>query len=267
MKCGVFVPNNNEDHSRVLRAFADGVKASGDEVFVNPVEQYQDCDVAVVFGVLKYAVPYSAYRGSIIERQKREGKPVIVIDTGYLRRDRHYMVGLGGLNGRADFKNENSPSDRWDKLGLELKPYRETGKHVLVCSQIPWDASVQDHKHPEWMQWITETLPKYTDRPIIYRPHPKITPYQMPPIEEVLRDCWCLITFSGNSAVDALIAGIPAISCDEGSMAWPICDKSITVVASPSKPWREPWVHNLAYCQWNEEEMKEGLPWKHLIRR
>ena len=265
MKVGIFTPGERDPHhDKVLTAFAEGVRETGDECFMRPVQEYADCDVAVVFGVRKKAVPFSHHRGEIIDRHKKKNKPVIVIDSGYVKRNDYFMVGLNGLNGRADFKNGSRPSDRWEALEIELKPYRKDGDHILVCGQIPWDASVQDFDHAQWCLDVMEDLRARTKRPIRFRPHPIIATYPLPPLERDMQDAFAVVTFSSNSAVDAVIEGVPVFALDRGSMAWHVANTSLQWIDMPRKAPREAWACNLAYAQWNLEEMREGKPWRHL---
>lgn len=267
MRVGIFTPGERDPHhDKVLTAFAEGVRNTGDECFINPVEQFAPCDAAVVFGVRKKAVAYTSHRGDIFDAMQREKKPCVVIDSGYLHRDRYFMVGLNGLNGRAKFNNFSSPMDRWEKLGIELKPYQEGGDHILVCGQIPWDASVQAHDHERWISHTLEHLGRITKRPVRFRPHPKISPTPMPPLEHDMERAFAVVTFSSNSAVDAAIAGLPVFAFDPGSMAWAIANRDWSYIDAPLKPPREPWAARLAYTQWTLEEMKEGEPWRHLTR-
>lgn len=265
MNVGVFTPGERDPHhDKVLTAFAEGVRETGDQCFISSVEQYAPCDVAVVFGVRKKAVAYSSHRGDIFDRHQKENKPCIVIDSGYVKRDKYFMVGLNGLNGRANFKNGSCPSDRWRALDIELKPYRDDGEHILVCGQIPWDASVQDFDHPQWCLDVMEDLRARTKRPIRFRPHPLIATHPLPPLERDLQDAFAVVTFSSNTAVDAIISGIPAFAMDKGSMAWMVANRDFIYLDKPLLAPREPWAFNLAYAQWNLEEMREGKPWRHL---
>lgn len=267
MKVHVFTPGHRDPHHDLtLKAFANGVRETGDECHVLDVERYERCDVAVVFGIEKKAVPFSKHRGSIIDLHQKLGKPCIVIDSGYVHRADYFMVGLGGLNGRADFKNADSPPDRWEALKVNLEPWKEGGDNVLVCGQIPWDASVQAYNHQQWCIDTVAQLKERTKRPVVFRPHPKFSTTPLPPLERDLQDAFAVVTFSSNSGVDAAIAGIPVFADDIGSMAWPVANKTLQWIDDPLKPDRQQWAHNLAYTQWNLDEMREGKPWRHLNR-
>ena len=71
--------------------------------------------------------------------------------------------------------------------------------------------------------------------------------------------------FRSNSGVEALLEGIPVFAFDDGSMAWSVCNRSLTDIESPSLPDRTQWLNDLSYAQWTLGEMKEGLAWRHLF--
>lgn len=265
--------SGNETHDRVIRAFYDGCPA---QKKLLTLKEYEPSDIAVIFGVYKSKVPASWLRGAVFQRQRAKNLDVIVLETGYVNRGdgehHHYAAGFNGLNGRADFRNQNMPDDRVRKLGVELKPWREGGS-VVVCGQVPWDASVEGTDHYQWCQATVEKLRDYTDRKIKFRPHPLAATAMKPlwgcetslvPLAEDLKSAHCVVTFNSNSAVEALIAGVPAFAADRGSMAWDVANKSLLQVDVPNKPDRTQWLNDLTYAQWTPEEMRSGEAWAHL---
>jgi len=253
-------------HDTVLLAFYDGCAAPKK---LCTDWHYEPSDIAVVFGVYKSKVPISFPRGAVMAEQRKLKLDVIVLETGYINRgdgeQHHYAAGFNGLNGRADFRNEDSPWDRAAKLGVALRPWRRDGKHILLCGQVPWDASVDHINFENWLTITRDTLRSVTDRPIRFRPHPQIAKPDMS-LEEDLEDCWAVVTFNSNTAVDAAIRGIPVFAADRGSMAYAISNKDISQIERPHTPEREQWLNNLAYSQWTPQEMREGLTWQHLSR-
>ena len=280
MRVAVYTASN-ESENRVLQAFYDGCPV--EDKVITDLDNYEPSDVAVVFGTYKKQVPISYRRGNVVHQQKASGKTTVILETGYLNRgsgpDHHYAAGLNGLNGRAEFHNENSPGDRAEQFRHLVKPWRTDGKHVLLCGQVPWDTSVD---HIDFTKWASRTaLSLRTDRPIIYRPHPLVNtrlyssnssehPYgttisKNQLLAADLEDCWVVVTFSSNSAVEAAIAGIPVIAEDEGSMASAIANGS-GEVNNPRMLDRTQWLNNLCYCQWTPKEMAEGSTWNQLFR-
>jgi len=98
-------------------------------------------------------------------------------------------------------RNQGMPNDRAKLLDIELKPYRQ-GEHVVLCGQVPWDASVDTTNHVAWLKESAATLRKYP-RPVVFRPHPSAS---LPPIKgckyskqhlsEDLRNAWAVVTFN-----------------------------------------------------------------------
>src|SRR5712675_1353842 len=167
------------NHDQVILAFYEGCpepkKLIRDYL-------YEPADVAVVFGWIKSQVPERWPRAKVIRQQRNENRDVVVLETGYINRGEgethHYAAGLNGLNGRANFRNQGMPNDRAKLLDIELKPYRQ-GEHVVLCGQVPWDASVDTTNHVAWLKESAATLRKYP-RPVVFRPHPSAS---LPPIK------------------------------------------------------------------------------------
>jgi hypothetical protein len=261
-------------HDRVLRAFYEGCPV---EKKAKSVTDYEPSDVAVVFGVYKSKVPKSFPRGNVFRQQRTKSLDVIVLETGYINRgdgeNHHYAAGFNGLNGRADFRNRGMPDDRVKKLGVSLKPWRKDGKHVLLCAQVPWDASVEMcFEYPEWLSFIAGQIRYHTKREIRFRPHPLAQlpapmgcTYSTVPIQEDLKDCWAVVTYNSNSSVEAVLEGIPAFAFDAGAMTKDVASLWLQELESPHMPAREQWLADLCYAQWTIEEMRSGEAWRHLF--
>lgn len=273
-RVGLFVPRGPDDHLAALRAFADGLAACGVDHFVTGLD-YRACDIAVLFGLAKTAVLASHARGQVIGAHKARGGRCIILEKGFLKRDAYFHCGYDGLNGRADFRNRGMPEDRWRALGIALEPWRRDGDHIVVCGQIPWDASVQHHDHRRWCREVVAALGRLTDRPVRFRPHPLLVdkcladagaPRATGPLSSDLAGAWAVVTFNSNSAVEAAVAGIPVFAFDRGSMALAIANSDLAAIERPRRPARLPWLCDLAYAQWNLDELAAGAAWRHLTR-
>lgn len=289
MRIGVFAPpmEENREHYDVLRIFGNGVRLMcGEKVtFTNVHDGYVDCDVAVVFGIEKYAVPTSKSRGDIIRAHRSLGRNVIVIDTGYVHRDRYYMVGWNGLNGRADFNisfHNCQDSSRADQLGVTLQrsEHRSYKNHYLLIGQVPWDAAVQDLDHIGWLDLMARRLAADRDRSVVFRPHPKappecyagahlqgrcrLIPPSMIDLESACLDACQVVTQNSNVGVDASILGVSCYVGDpRGSMIAGL-DRPLHDFGPIDVEARRAWFNALAFKQWTVQEMAAGLPWRHL---
>lgn len=265
----------NESENYVLESFFKGCPVE-DKVLTD-LDNYETSDVAVVFGTYKKQVPISFRRGNVVFKQKEANQTTVILETGYLNRgsgkNDYYAAGLNGLNGRAQFHNDNSPADRAFEFRDLVKPWRTEGNHVLLCGQVPWDASVDHIDFMKWQEKTAERLRRLNARKIIYRSHPLVKVASPAYAErssnyllaDDLKDCWAVVTFSSNSAVEAAMAGIPVIAEDEGSMALPIAN-GLNEINNPRTPDRTQWLNNLCYAQWKPEEMSRGATWDHLFR-
>ena len=267
--------SGNPVHDRVLEAFYEGCPNESELV---KGWDYKPSEIAVIFGVYKSKVKQSWPRGRVFRQQREKNLDVIVLETGYVNRGdgetHHYAAGFNGLNGRADFRNKGMGPERWEALGTQLKPYSR-GDSVILCAQVPWDASVDHTDHKAWIQETAGKLRNMTKRPVIYRPHPlakqALPPipglsYSTKPLAEELANAHCVVTFNSNSAVEALIAGKPVFAFDEGSMAGDLSNKNLGDLEEPKCPDRKQGAWDLAYTQWTPQEMAQGLTWRHLTR-
>ena len=270
--------SGNPVHDRVIKAFAEGCKAE-----LRTFDQYEPSEVAVIFGVRKSRVPISWPRGEVFRQQREKNLDVVVLETGYINRgdgeDHHYAAGFNWINGRADFRNKGMPSDRAHKLRaahhLRFLRWRENGSHIVLCGQVPWDASVD---HLDYMMWLSDAVDalRATTRRVVFRPHPKarLTPipgfdYSTEPLQVDLQNAHCVVACNSNACVEAVIDGIPAIVTDEGSMVWEIASRSLEDLDTPKMVEdleREQWANDLAYSQWQLAEMRSGEAWAHLSR-
>ncbi len=260
-------------HDRVLKAFYDGCPV--EKKLVEGFE-YEPSEVAVIFGVHKSKVRKSWPRGRVFRQQRENKLDVIVLETGYVNRgdgeNHHYAAGFNGLNGRADFRAKSMGPERWERLGVQLVPYSR-GDTVVLCGQVPHDASVEMHDHRQWLLDTSQELLRITKRPIVFRPHPlaKLPPlpgclFSTKPLVEDLKYAHCVVTFNSNSAVESLILGKPVFAFDEGSMVWPIANRNLADLEAPMYPERRQWSRDLAWSQWTPEEMRMGKAWRHLFR-
>jgi hypothetical protein len=260
---------DSEDENYVLKAFHEG---SGGKLVT--LDEYEPSEIAVVFGTYKKKIERSFKRGAVIAEQKKLGLDTIIIETGYLNRGsgktNHYAVGLNGINGRADFKNRNSPYNRAEKLGVIPGEWRR-GDHIVLCGQVPWDASVDFSNHQDWLNSTVRGIFLRTDRNVIFRPHPlcKLSPingtvYSTRSLENDLKHAHCCVTFNSNSGVEAVVDGVPTLSFDIGSMVYEVSGHLLDDIEEPKRFDRTQWLANLCHAQWTPEEMKNGETWDHL---
>ena len=224
----------------------------------------------------------------IMELQKSKGDKHIVVDRGYIHeRPKFWSVGWDDLNGRADFRNKNSDSQRIDRWGVTLEPWlKNEDGHVLFCLQLPWDAAVTN---TDYVQYILDTIKKLlknTNKKIVVREHPlvnksksnlkkykdaieRITSLQRVSVsteKELLSDLktsFCVVSYNSNSTVEATINGVPSFVHDEGSMTWNISSHGFDVENVVFED-RSQWLNDISYSQWYDSEIIDTSAFEHL---
>lgn len=218
--------------------------------------------------------------------QHRAGAHVVYFDKGYSRhKSRGPLAGWEYWRVAVDHHHPTSrlsalemPSDRWDRLGITLKPWRtptKTGSVVLAGSSLKYH-DFYGLKHPTTYakEIVSQLRAGLTSRPIVYRPKPswreavpiKKTSFSRLPetLDDLLAEAHVLVTHGSNACFEAVVAGVPCIVLGDG-VALPICPSPLAEVESPvgrNMEERLRWASNLAYFQWTLAEFASGAAWE-----
>ena len=240
--------------------------------------------------VLNSAVPNKEIgmaREIIASRQLADRNHTIFVDHGFLCRKDYWSVGMNGVNRKADFFTLDAP-DRWEKLGIELLPWKPAaeGKHVLIIGQCPDDPQVMFSDHWGWVKRTIRSA-KNLNLPILFRPHPRarvkydsglfVGAEVVDPNTDLLdlvdnaRIVW---TFNSTVGITSVIRGVRTITEDCHSMVW---GRGLAYASwgyylgqsswEPHEEARVAWARQLAYSQWTTEEIASGMVWDHMYRR
>lgn len=197
-------------------AFIMGLRACGYEVHDGaPSEKVRPGDVLVAWNRYWHVE-------QICDRFEAEGGTVLVAENGYVK-GRHdggdyYALAIHGHNGSGTVR-VGGP-ERWGALGIELKPWRTEGKHILVAPNRSF--GMRGFIMPErWGENTVDALRKVTQREVRLRQHPGNNKPAVP-LEHDLANAHCVVIWSSSVGVKALIAGIPVVCC----APWWICKKA-----------------------------------------
>jgi hypothetical protein len=177
----------------------------------------------------------------------------------YLFFDRAYFGGGPGTNRLRVVPSayqhhwiSQYPPDRFKHTEVELKPWRKEGRHILL---IPPSAEVSQ---------LFDLGPLFRMMPERLAPlgRPVVTSVKGDPrlLTDRLRDCWCVVTWTSNVAVEAICAGVPAF-VSSYSAAAPVAgmlDQLEDRMDTPPMPERESWAWSLAYGQFDLSEIESG---------
>ncbi len=242
-------------------ALASGVRQHG----VNPVISQRGAGIMPS----RYVACWGWRHG---KQLRNSGHEVLVMERAYLG-DRFAWTSLGwnGLNGRARFAPRDDP-ERFDQHFRHLlKPWKAEGEgaYVLLIGQVPGDASLGGMDLTTWYRNSAEQAKAAYGLPVVFRPHPQAVKMQIAKavrgtktnagtLADAMAGAAVVLTFNSNTAVESVLAGVPTVAADMGSMAYAMCGHKIGERVTPD---REQWAARLAWCQWTMDEIKSGDAW------
>ena len=282
MKISCFQRHGPINSKPIFGAFIKSMQDAGDTVLV---DNDDNCDIAVIWSVLwqgrmaNYRPIWNAYR--------TKNKPVVVLEVGGIKRNETFKVGINGVNREADFVNQNVDGERWKKFNIELKPWTQAGEEIIICGQH--GNSHQWRNNPKMYKWFEQQIieiRKYSDRPIIVRPHPRdhinidttkfknvnvIAPIKNQNTDDtnfnkILKNAWAVVNHSSNPAMQSVFNGVP-VFVSEASLSYDVGNSSLADINNPKRPDRQRWANSLAYTEWWPIEIAQGKPWERIKKR
>lgn len=278
----VFFASPKDREMSIGTAFCQGVLSHGDTCrLVHPADYegpHGDTDVAVCIGV-------KGWSRLLMETHLAARKHLVYLDKGYLGdpkgpRSKYIRCSVDSFQPLEYLQTIPRPDDRLKQLGVQLQPWRKTGKEVIIAGgslkYAMWHRLGSQNGMDPATTWATKTygvLRKYTQRPIFYSPKPSWkeavpiegTTFVRPPIpiEEQLKTAWAVVSYGSNATVDAQIAGVPTFVLGDG-IAKPMSLDDLTLIDTPFYPTdtqRWQFLADVAYCQFSISELESGIGW------
>lgn len=253
-------------------AFGAGLEAAGYEVVIGLPVRIQPGDALCIWN------RYEKTHELACRFERVEGCTVFVAENGY--------VGPGGVSphhmeprsvyalargAHNDGSVIRSPGpERWRALGVDLKPWRTAGEHILVCPNRSFGTPGRIQP-PDWPEDVCRRLKQVTDREIRVRPHPG-NDRPAKPLADDLAGAWACVIWHSSAGVHALIAGVPVI-CE--APKWICRDTTflsglryIEEMEPPREQdsvLRRTALERLAWAQWSLGEIASGEAFRHVM--
>lgn len=291
---GIPSKNNNPEKPAILDNFLAGVNASGDIGIAHRNMSAIDCDVALIQGYVHEhgkTAPHLMLRRAAIDLQKKTGKRSLIVDSNlFLYADpgnskRYLRYSFDGVFPTTGFYFDTDVNPaRWQQistsLGITLKPWRQTGNHILICLQRNGGWSMRGLSVQDWLDTTINQIRMYSKkRPIIVRTHPgdkkikrilKINHKNVylstkENIRDDLAGAWATVLYNSSPAVASAIEGVPVFLTDpnpEHSQAHVVSNTNLADLENPRMPERQEWIERLAMCHWNFHELRDGSAWQ-----
>lgn len=296
------VPNSkNQEKIDILRFFSLGAKVKGEAVIDVDSYTLQNPEVAVIQGWVaddQPLTPHGDLRARVIKHQLQWNKYVVGVDSNlflYANTENplHYLrYSFNGIFPTTGIYCDDQPNpDRWKSikqdLNLELKDYRTSGNHILLCMQRNGGWSMQGLDNQEWAIKTIAEIRKYTDRPIVVRLHPGdketkrivksggplckikfdygVILSQNDNLLDDLKGCWAAVNHNSSPVVGAAIEGYPIFVTDpNNSQCKDIANINLAYIEKPRLPDRQAWVERISMFHWKFDELKSGECWEHM---
>lgn len=165
----------------------------------------------------------------------------------------YYRYTINGFQMRSI---RDVPNDRYNVHPPPVRPWFKGGKDIVIA--IPTETFEKFHHIEGWTDRTIRELAKITDRRMIVREKQTKRPLQAD-----LENAYCLISHGSNTAVEAVILGVPVI-VDPSSAAALVGRTKLKDIDNLVYPDRTKWLHSLAYGQFLEHELTDGTVWRHI---
>ena len=296
MKVGIFYnsisnPAKFSNKVMLMDNFRAGVISQGDMVidYRENALPNQLLDAGFVLG---YTLEDN-FRKKIINTLATQNTPSIFVDSNilhYSRREHEWhRYSLGSVYpDTGTYFFQDLDRTKWATYsewhGVNLKPWRATGDHILIFCQRPKGFNMFINQET----WLDDTIAKirqYSNRPIMIRMHPgdgtrekqihkirkkyrkAVTISYHENIRDALADCWCTVGINSTPNVVSAIEGIPGyIEDPQHSWAADVAFTDLSLLENPPMPDRSQWVNKIANIHWSNDEVKSGQLWSAIKR-
>lgn len=194
----------------------------------------------------------------IIEDHVIGGGRAVCWDVGYWGKS--FRLAFDGHHPKALPEGDGS---RWASIGEPLRDDYDPNGPIVLVGMGPKSRYMARNWETEALARIRETYP---GRVIRYRPKPnrEFVPLSVPtdnesPVADILRGTSLVVCRHSNFAVDACIAGIPAV-CEAGTGALLYgCD--LAAPRAPSRAERLAFLERVAWLNWWTREAPQIWRW------
>jgi hypothetical protein len=147
------------------------------------------------------------------------------------------------------------------RLPLRMAAWRQSrGDHVLLALPGMHYGRILGADMAAWCRTIAERIAAHTDRPVIVREKGCARP-----LAHDLARAFVVVTHSSKVAVDAVVAGVPAV-VEPSNPAAPVCSTDLAEIETPKMPERDAWWASLMAQQFTLDEMRSGFAFRAMQR-
>lgn len=292
MKVGIFYNSFNNpakfsNKVTLMDNFRAGVIANNDEVVEYHGNALPDQPLDAGF-VLGYTLEDN-FRKKIITQLELQNTPRIFVDSNILHyaRPEHewHRYSLNSVYPNTGvYFFDKLDTNKWSAYsswhGVELKPWRTNGGHILLLAQRPKGWNMFGNNQDTWLDLTIARIKQYSDRPIRVRMHPgdgsrfkqieklqkrygkEISISELANIRDDLVNCWCAVGYNSTPNVVSAIEGVP-VYVEDPTHSWAkdISFSDLSQINNPPLLDRTDWINKIANIHWSNNEVRSGHLW------
>lgn len=254
----IFLSKNGEDE--YINMFAKGCNSS---VTSTDNFDYSSSNSPIVLrGILKH---------KIMKRCWNDRRDFYYMDTGYFGNEISAANPNGWKYWHRIVKNDlqhnlitERPDDRWKIFGKKFRPWKKTGKKILIACPDDKPCKFYGIDQKTWVGETVEQIKKYSGRPIEIRERSplRLDRLKNKPLSQALQDdVFALVTFNSNAATESILQGIPVFTLAPSNAASPVSLQDLSLIDEPYYPDEDKlyaWACHLAYGQFHISELRSG---------
>lgn len=230
-------------------AFVGGLKAAGLKV-LSQLSDPRPGDVLVLWN------RYGGYH-EVARQWERAGARVLIAENGYIGQG-YYALAEGHHAGAGRWPYDGP--QRWDALGIELRPWRQSDAPPLVLGQ----RGIGEPGIASPLGWAERMARRIGGGRIRAHPGKYLPPV---PLDADILASGCVVTWASSAALHALRLGVPV---------WYDCHHWIGGLgARHVSEWGQPpcrsdaarlgMFQRLAWAQWTLEEIRSGAAYERIL--
>jgi hypothetical protein len=253
----------------VMKALLEGLQSRG----IQTQENSWTSDAVVIWSVL-WAGRMAANQ-QVYQHYRAQGRPVIVVEIGALRRGKTWKVAVNNITAQGYYGHQEGLDwDRPGKLQISLSTQTVSRPNVVVALQHNRSLQVQGIDINNWLIETLQQIRCHTDRPVIVRPHPRCKftlpnlpknvtveiPQSVPQTYDSFDmhyNCHAVVNFNSGPGTQAAIAGVRPL-VDVSSLAAPV-GIDFVELESPYQTDRESWLVQICHTEYTLEELARGI--------
>ena len=230
-------------------------------------------DAVIIWSVL-WAGRMAANQ-QVYEHYRDQGRPVIVIEIGALRRGITWKVAVNNITAQGYYGHQDQLDwDRPSKLQISLSKQSVVRPNIVIALQHNRSLQVQGIDTNNWLVDTMQQITNHTDRPITIRPHPrcKVALPDLPknvtveipkPVAQTYDsfdlhyDCHAVANFNSGPGIQAALAGVRPL-VDVSSLAAPV-GIDFAEIERPYQKDRESWLVQICHTEYTLEELAQGI--------